>query len=366
MVPRRSAGEQGLRVNFGPRAWQAPCMDEPPLKVDAYLVDDIVTAAAQAREAEEEGFAGIFTPEARHDGFLPLAAAAAETSTIELGTSVAIAFARTPMTLAHLGHDLQLLSGGRFVLGLGSQIRPHIERRYSMPWSHPAARMRELVEAIRAIWRCWNEGETLDFRGDFYTHTLMTPLFVPPASPHGPPRLWVAGVGPRMVEVAGAVGDGLVCHPLVSARYLREALVPHLRDGARSAGRDPAGLEVAATAMVATGETEEAMAAAVAATRTQIAFYASTPAYRPVLEMHGWGDLQPELRRLSKEGRWADMGAAIDDEALRTLAVVAEPDGVGAALRRRFGGVADRVGIYGSARGARSVLASVVHPLPPG
>jgi probable F420-dependent oxidoreductase len=336
------------------------------MKIDAYMVDDIAGAARQAREAEATGYAGIFTPEARHDGFLPLAAAAGQTETIELGTSVAIAFARTPMTLAHLGHDMQVLSRGRFILGLGSQIRPHIERRYSMPWSHPAARMREMVEAMRAIWRCWNEGEPLDFRGDFYTHTLMTPLFVPPPSPYGPPRVWVAGVGPRMVEVAGAVGDGLICHPLVSHRYLREALVPHLHEGARAAGRDPGDLEVAAMTMVATGANEDEMAAAVSATRVQIAFYASTPAYRPVLELHGWGDLQPEMRRMSKEGRWQDMGAAIDDDMLRTLAIVAEPEGVGPALEERFGGVAERVGISAVAPGVRKVLASVVHGLSPG
>ena len=330
------------------------------MKIDAYLVDDIASTGAQARTAEADGYAGLFTYEARHDGFLPLAVAAEHTERIELGTSIAIAFARTPMTLAHLGHDMQALSGGRFVLGLGSQIRPHIERRYSMPWSQPAARMRELVEAIRAIWRSWNEGEPLDFRGDFYTHTLMTPLFAPPPSPHGPPRVWVAGVGPRMVEVAGAVGDGLICHPLVSGRYLREALLPHLHAGARSAGRDPADLEVAAMAMVATGRTEEEMAAAVAATRAQIGFYASTPAYRPVLDMHGWGDLQPELRRLSKAGEWGAMGDAVDDDMVRTLAVVAEPDGVLPALAERFGGLADRVGVSALSPPVRAVMPAIV------
>ena len=330
------------------------------MRIDTYLVDDLGTVGAQARAAEADGFAGLFTFEARHDGFLPLAVAAEHTERIELGTSIAIAFARTPMTLAHLGHDMQVLSGGRFVLGLGSQIRPHIERRYSMPWSRPAARMRELVEAIRAIWRAWNEGEPLDFRGDFYTHTLMTPLFSPPPSPHGPPRIWVAGVGPRMVEVAGSVGDGLICHPLVSGEYLREALVPNLHAGARAAGRDPGDLEVAAVAMVATGGSEEEMAEAVAATRVQIAFYASTPAYRPVLDRHGWGDLQPELRRLSKQGEWQAMGDAIDDEVLRTLAVVAEPDGVVPALVERFAGVADRVGISALAPGARRVVPAIV------
>jgi probable F420-dependent oxidoreductase len=351
MVPRSGGGEQGRRVN----TWQAAGM-----KIDGYLLDDLAGAGVQAGAAEADGYAGLFTFEARHDGFLPLAVAAEHTERIELGTSIAIAFSRTPMTLAHLGHDMQVLSGGRFVLGLGSQIRPHIERRYSMPWSRPAARMRELVEAVRAIWRCWNEGEPLDFRGDFYTHTLMTPLFAPPPSPHGPPRVWVAGVGPRMVEVAGAVGDGLICHPLVSGRYLREALVPHLHAGARAAGRDPAGLEVAAMAMVATGTTEAEMAEAVVATRAQIGFYASTPAYRPVLELHGWGDLQPELRRLSKEGEWGAMGDVIDDEVLHTFAVVAEPDGVLPALAERFGEVADRVGVSALTPGVRTVMPSIV------
>jgi probable F420-dependent oxidoreductase len=351
MVPRSGGGEQGRTVN----TWQAPGM-----KIDGYFVDDLAGAGAQARAAEAAGYAGLFTFEARHDGFLPLAVAAEHTERIELGTSIAIAFSRTPMTLAHLGHDMQVLSGGRFVLGLGSQIRPHIERRYSMPWSRPAARMRELVEATRAIWRCWNEGEPLDFRGDFYTHTLMTPLFAPPPSAHGPPRVWVAGVGPRMVEVAGAVGDGLICHPLVSGRYLREALIPHLHAGARAAGRDPAGLEVAAMAMIATGRTEEEMAEAVAGTRAQIGFYASTPAYRPVLELHGWGDLQPELRRLSKAGEWGAMGDAVDDEVLRTFAVVAEPDGVVSALVERFGEVTDRVGVSPLSRGVRAVMPSIV------
>ncbi|HET6951260.1 MAG TPA: TIGR03617 family F420-dependent LLM class oxidoreductase [Acidimicrobiales bacterium] len=333
------------------------------MRFDTYLVDDIAGAAGQAQRAEAAGYAGLFTREARHDGFLPLVAAAGATGRIELGTAVAIAFARTPMTLAHLGHDMQILSGGRFVLGLGSQIRPHIEKRYSMPWSRPADRMRELVLALRAIWDCWNGGAPLDFRGEFYTHTLMTPMFVPPASPHGPPRVWVAGVGRRMVGVAGEVADGLVCHPLVSRRYLAEALLPALHAGARAAGRDPAGLEVAATAMVVTGRDEAEMAAAVTATRLQVAFYASTPAYKPVLDLHGWGDLQPVLRDLSKQGDWGAMGAAVPDELLRTVAVVAEPGAVGPALEERFGGLADRVGISSTTGGTRHALDDLVRSM---
>lgn len=333
------------------------------MKLDAFLVDDIADAGHQAAAAEAAGYAGLFTPEARHDGFLPLAVAAGRTEHIELGTSVAIAFSRTPMTLANLGHDMQLLSGGRFILGIGSQIRPHIENRYSMPWSRPAARMREMVLALRAIWACWNEGAPLDFRGEFYRHTLMPPIFMPRASPWGPPRVWVAGVGRRMVGVAGEVGDGLICHPLVSRRYLSESLLPHLHAGTATAGRDPGDLEVAAMAMVATGRDEAEMAAAVTATRMQIGFYGSTPAYRPVLEAHGWGDLQPELRALSKAGDWQAMGDVIDDEVLATFAVVAEPARLGDALRERFGGLADRVGISSMAGGNREVLAEVVRSL---
>ena len=281
------------------------------MRIDTYLVDDLGTVGAQARAAEADGFAGLFTFEARHDGFLPLAVAAEHTERIELGTSIAIAFARTPMTLAHLGHDMQVLSGGRFVLGLGSQIRPHIERRYSMPWSRPAARMRELVEAIRAIWRAWNEGEPLDFRGDFYTHTLMTPLFSPPPSPHGPPRIWVAGVGPRMVEVAGAGRRRADLPPArVGASTCARRCVPTSTPAPGPRAATPATSRWRPWPWSPPAAREEEMAEAVAATRVQIAFYASTPAYRPVLDMHGWGDLQPELRRLSKQGEWQAMGDA--------------------------------------------------------
>jgi probable F420-dependent oxidoreductase len=330
------------------------------MKIDGGLRGGLDGAAASAAALERRGYDGVLSAETSHDPFLPLLLAAQGTERLDLATGIAVAFARNPMTLAQTAWDLQAASGGRFILGLGSQIKPHITRRFSMPWSHPAARMREMILAIRAIWGCWNEGTKLDFRGDFYTHTLMPPTFAPPASPHGPPRVWVAGVGRRMVESAGSVGDGLICHPLVSERYLREALVPHLHAGARAAGRDPADLEVAAMAMVATGATEEALAEAVAATRVQIAFYASTPAYRPVLDMHGWGDLQPEMRQMTREDRWQEMGGAIDDEMLRTLAIVGEPDEVGPALDRRFGGIADRVGISAVAPGVRTVLAPLI------
>ncbi|MHB8665726.1 MAG: TIGR03617 family F420-dependent LLM class oxidoreductase [Acidimicrobiales bacterium] len=313
------------------------------MKLDAVLMGEPSTAASAAVAAEADGYHALFSTEGPHDGFLPLAIAAHNTARIELGTSIAIAFSRSPMSLAYLGHDLQLLSSGRFILGLGSQIKPHIERRYSMPWSRPAARMREMVLAIQAIWRCWNEGEPLKFEGEFYTHTLMSPMVSPRASPHGPPRIWVAAVGDRMAQITGEVADGVICHPLLSPLYLRERLLPAVATGASSVGRSASDLEVAAMILVATGEDDAELARAVAMTKGRLAFYASTPAYRPVLDLHGWGDLQPELRRMTKEGDWLTMGDLIDDEMVRTLAIVAEPDQLPVALEERYGKLLDRV-----------------------
>ena len=233
------------------------------------------------------------------------------------------------------------------MLGLGSQVKPHIERRFSMPWSHPAPRMRELVLAMRAIWRTWQEGEPLDFRGDFYTHTLMTPFFSPPPHEWGPPPVYVAGVGERMTETAGEVGDGFFFHPFTTDRYLREVTLPALRRGRAAAGRTGLeGFEIAGPAFTCTGRDDRELAAAIKGTKDQIAFYASTPAYRPVLELHGWGDLQPELTALSKQGRWSEMGDAVDDELLHAFAVVGEPAEVGRGLRRRWGDVATRLTLY--------------------
>jgi probable F420-dependent oxidoreductase len=234
------------------------------------------------------------------------------------------------------------------VLGLGSQVKPHIERRFSMPWSHPAARMRELIEALRAIWASWAGAGALDFRGDFYTHTLMTPFFSPEPHAFGPPPVYLAGVGERMTEVAGEVCDGFFFHPFTTDRYLREVTLPALARGrARGQhGDDLTDFAIAGPAFICTGRTDEEMAAAVAGTKRQIAFYASTPAYRPVLELHGWGDLQPQLTRLSKEGRWDEMGDAIDDELLHAFAAVGEPAEAGRALRERWGDVATRITLY--------------------
>ncbi len=300
--------------------------------------------AAIARETESSGVVrGLFVTEAAHDPFVALALAASATERIELGTSIAIAFARTPMAMAYSAYDLQRLSGGRLVLGLGSQIKAHITRRYDMPWSRPAARIQEYVAALQAIWHSWQTGDALDFRGDFYQHTLMPPLFSPGALEGPAPRVWLAAVGPRMLAAAGAVADGLICHPLLSHAYLAKAVVPAVRRSRETHGRADEPFEVSVMCMVATGRTEEQLTDAVAGVRRQIGFYASTPAYRPVLEHHGWGELHLEAHALTKAGRWSELGDLVDDEVLSTFAVVGELDAVGAEMRARFAGLADRV-----------------------
>lgn len=295
------------------------------------------------QSAEAGGAArGLFVAEAAHDPLVALAVAAVSSERIELGTSVAVAFARTPMELAYSAYDVQRLSGGRFILGLGSQIKPHITRRFAMPWSQPADRMAEYVRALRAIWGSWQTGEPLAFDGDFYQHTLMPPLFSPGPLEVPSPRVWVAAVGPRMVEVAGAVADGIICHPLLSRSYLEEVLAPQVHASRTAHGRADAPFEFSTLVLVATGRTEEQLAAAVRGVRHQIGFYASTPAYAAVLEHHGWGDLHTEANALTKAGRWSDLAGLVDDEVLATFAVVGELDTVGQAFRDRFAGIADR------------------------
>jgi probable F420-dependent oxidoreductase len=272
--------------------------------------------------------------------------AADQTETLELGTGIAVAFARNPMTLAQTSHDLNRSSHGRFILGLGSQIKPHITRRFSMPWSRPAARMREMIEAIRAIWACWDGDGKLDFRGDFYQHTLMTPMFNPGRDPNGRPPILLAAVGAKMTEVAGEVADGLFLHGFTTADYAREVTLPALERGRAATGRSIDGFTRSIPAMVVTGSTEEAMAESDAGVRKQLAFYGSTPAYRKVLEHHGWGDLQPELNRLSKQGEWDTMSDLIDDDVLDAFAVVAEPGDVARGLQERWGDLVTRLSFY--------------------
>jgi len=319
------------------------------MKVDGGIGGNLAQAGSQAKELEAAGYSGAWTAETSHDPFFPLLLAAEHTTTMELGTSIAVAFARNPMTLANIGWDLQAFSKGRFVLGLGSQIKPHITKRFSMEWSHPAARMREMILAIRAIWDTWENGTPLSFRGDFYTHTLMTPFFTPDRADlagFGVPKIFLAGVGELMTEAAGEVCDGFICHGFTTERYLREVTIPALARGRAKAGKTMEGFEIVGPSFVVTGTNETEMAAATTGTRQQIAFYGSTPAYRGVLDLHGWGGLQEELNTLSKLGKWAEMGNLITDEILDAFAVVGEPERVAPELHRRYGDVIQRISFY--------------------
>ncbi len=314
------------------------------MRVDGQLGGPLDQVAARARELEELGYDGGVTSETNHDPFLPLLVAAQHTERLAIATAVAIAFARTPMTVATIADDLQLASKGRFTLGLGSQIKPHIERRFSMPWSQPAARMREFVLALRAIWSAWETGSKLDFRGEFYTHTLMTPYFDPGPNPYGAPKVFLAAVGDRMTEVASEVADGMIVHPFTTERYVRDVTLPALERGFAVSGKTRADFTVSLRVFVVSGATDEEWATSRRLAKEQIAFYGSTPGYRGVLELHGWGDLGAELNQLSRRGEWVEMGELITDDVLDAFAIVAAPDEIAPAMIARFGDVVDRMG----------------------
>lgn len=291
---------------------------------------------------EQRGYDAAFSAEINSDPFFPLVLAAEHSQTIALTTSISVAFARNPMTMANLSWDLNQYSRGRFTVGLGSQIKPHITRRFSMPWSKPAARMREFILAMRAIWACWETGEKLDFNGEFYQHNLMTPMFTPSRKDYGAPGVNLAAVGPLMTEVAAEVADGVIAHGFTTAKYLEHVTLPAVARGLEKSGRKREDLDISLPAMVVAGIDEEAFAQSRAAVQHQLGFYASTPAYRPVLEAHDWGELQTEANQLTRAGRWEDMGALITDEILNTFAIVSEDiEQVPSLLQQRYGHLAD-------------------------
>jgi probable F420-dependent oxidoreductase len=298
----------------------------------------------QVDAAQRAGLDGVWSTETGHDPFLSLLLAARQSPTLQIGTAIAVAFARNPMTVAMTAFDMHTYSGGRFLLGLGSQIEAHITRRFSMPWSAPAPRMREFIAALRAIWTSWQTGDRLYFKGDFYQHTLMSPMFRPSPNPLGTPPVLLAAVGPAMTKVAAQVADGLLVHGFTTERYLREVTLPMVTDGLGERPRSE--FVVNLPVLIATGSTSAELAVATQAVRAQLAFYGSTKAYRPVLEMHGWGDLQTELHGLSKQGDWKTMTGLIDDSVLGTFAAVGSPAEAGAQVRRRFADVIDRLTLY--------------------
>ena len=298
------------------------------------------------RAAEDLGFAGLWTSETKHDAFLPLAIAANETHEIELGTSVAIAFSRSPMEMAQTAWDLQDLSEGRFVLGLGTQVKAHITRRFSMPWDRPAARLREYIMALRAIWESFQGEGPLEFEGEFYRHTLMTPFFDPGPIEHPEIPLYIAGVNTRLAALAGELCDGFHVHPFHSPEYVRRTVLPAIAEGAQGVGRDPGQVALATSAFVISAENEEQAREQRESVRSQISFYASTPTYRTVLEAHGWEEVGERLGKLAREKKWREMPALLTDEMLAAFAVEAAPDEIGAALRERYAGLIDRVALY--------------------
>ena len=288
------------------------------------------------------GYDGVRTAEMNHDPFFPLLLAAEHTQKIELISSIAVGFARSPMLLANIGHDLNAYAKGRVTIGLGSQIKPHITKRFSMPWGAPAAKMRELVLAMRAIWANWYDGTKLEFVGKFYNHTLMTPAFTPENKEYGAPKVILAAVGPHMTEVAGEVADGMIIHPFSTLPFINTVTLPAIERGLAKAGRRRADFEISYSNFVVSGRTEEEFKKSKQANKERIAFYGSTPAYRGVLESIGVGDLQTELNTMSKQGRWKEMGGLITDDILNEFAVVGEPKTIVPEMKRRYGAFVDR------------------------
>ncbi len=316
------------------------------MKIDTTMVlDNPADAAMLARELEAIGYDGIYSFEGQHDPFLPLAIASQTTSTVQLGTGIAVAFARNPMSLAYLANDMQLLSKGRFILGLGTQIQAHIEKRYSSTWGQPAARLRDMVLAIRAIFDAWQTGERLRYEGEFYKHTLMTPAFSPGPNPYGVPPVYCGGFGPRMTEAVGEVADGFIAHPFHTPQSIQQLTMPALQSGFAKAGKSRENITVAVNLIVGSGDDAQSLQEAREKVRKQIAFYGSTPAYRPVLEVHGMGELQTQLNILSKDGHWDAMTALVPDELLDAVAVVCPRNEMAARIRARCDGVFDRVNL---------------------
>lgn len=308
--------------------------------------DPLSGMAGWARAAEAIGFAALWTPETGHNPFLPLTLAAEHTTQMQLGTAVSIAFPRSPMVTAQIAWDLAAFSGGRFILGLGTQVKAHIERRFSTAWDLPVARLRDYIGALRAIWACWQEGGRLNYQGDFYRFTLMTPFFSPGPIAHPQIPIYIAGVNTGLAQLAGEICDGFHAHPLNSAKYLRDVLRPQIAEGARKAGRDPAAVALAGSVFPISGRDAARVERSRAFARQQISFYGSTPTYRAVLECHGWGAVGEELSKLAAAQRWNEMPALIDEAMLKVFAVEAPPEKLGAVIRERFDGLLDRVTLY--------------------
>ncbi|WP_375486536.1 TIGR03617 family F420-dependent LLM class oxidoreductase [uncultured Mycobacterium sp.] len=329
------------------------------MKIDTAIPDDLDPRSA-ARQAEELGFDGIWTGEVRHDPFVGLGLAASVTKRVTVGTSVAVAFARNPMSAAVLANDLQVLSNGRFVRGLGAQIKAHITRRFSMPWSEPVGRMQEYIFALREIWKSWRDDAELNFRGDVYSHTLMPPMFRPEQHPHGPPKVLLAAVGPAMTTLAANAADGLICHSFNTEMYLHAVTLPALA-GAQGDRSDS--YEIVGTPLFIVGRTPTELSTGKECVRKQIAFYGSTPAYRGVLDQQGWGPLADELYALSVTNRWHQLSELISDDVLEAFAAIGDAPEVARQLAERYGNIFTRTSLCAAYPLAVELLIDVVNAL---
>jgi len=319
---------------------------------------DLRKVGPAARAIEAAGYTGVNTQENQHDPFLSLAVAGVATERIELHTNIAIAFARSPMVCANVGWDIASSTGGRFTLGLGSQIKPHNERRFSVPWSPPAPRMREYVQALRAIWAAWKGDGKLNYEGKHYRFTLMTPNFVPEPYDAPPPRVMIAAVGPAMMKVAAEECDGVNLHPFCTRQYLERRIMPILGEGLAKVGRARETYDIAGGGFVVTGKDDEAVARLLEWVRYRVAFYGSTPAYWPVFEEHGLADLGPKLNAMTKAGKWSELAAEISDDVVHLFAAVGRHDQIAQAVEARFGGLVDSI--------SASANSSKPADLPPG
>jgi probable F420-dependent oxidoreductase len=301
---------------------------------------------ALARSAEALGFGGLWTTESQHDPFIPLTLASQTTSHMTLGTAIAVAFPRSPTITAHTSWDLQALTRGRFILGLGTQVRGHIERRFGLKWESPGPKLREYILALRAIWDCWQNGTPLSYMAKFYHLSLMTPFFSPDPLPYPRPPIYIAGVNPYMCRLAGELCDGFHVHPMHSTKYLREVVIPSIQAGAMKAGRQRTAITLFAPVFVITGKNQQDIQAFKPAVKQQIAFYASTRNYRPVLEVHGWGDIGPSLTQKAAAGDWQGMAGEITDAMLEEFAVVGPEGEIPDRLKSRYTGLVDRLAFY--------------------
>lgn len=304
---------------------------------------DLKTAADMGRKIEQHGFDGLWTAETAHNPFLPLTLIATSTSHMTLGTQIAVAFPRSPMVTANLAWDLQAQSDGRFALGLGTQVRAHIKYRFGMSWEAPIARLREYIESLRAIWNTWQTGERLRYRGKHYTFTLMTPFFNPGPISHPDIPIYIAGVNEQICRLAGELCQGLHAHAFHTARYLREQVIPNIEAGLLRCQRSRSDFELVVPIFVVTGRSDKEFEKSVVETKSHIAFYASTPTYKAVMDLHGWSEVREKLSQLARDGKWNEMWQHISDEMLHEIAVVAPPDELAGRVKERYAGIADRI-----------------------